>query len=80
MFAGPLLRLSGRTLYVGGFLEHPDKCVFLSVRTHSLGWEGSQHTKVSMSLPASCFSTNKSLKRKKKKSVHSVPPPVTIFI
>ena len=81
MFADPLLLLPGCTLYIVGFLEYPNKCVFLSVMPHSPGWEGSQHTKL-LCLSQIRFSTNKSLKREreKKNAVDSVPPPVTILI
>ena len=56
-------------------------CILICDAT--LPWLGRIPThEVSMSLTASCFSTNKSLKRKKKKknAVDSVPPPVPILI
>ena len=81
VFAGPLLLLSGRTLYIVGFLEHPDKCVYLSVTPHSPGWEGSQHTKFLCLSQLPVFQQIKASKGKKKKNaVDSVPPPVPILI
>ena len=67
VFAGPLLLLSGRTLYIVGFLEHPDKCVYLSVTPHSPGWEGSQHTKFLCLSQLPVFQQIKASKGKKKK-------------
>ena len=69
MFADPLLLLLGCTLHIVGFLEYPNKCVFLSVMPHSPGWEGSQHTKLLCLSQMPVFQQIKALKEKEKKKM-----------